>query len=51
MKYINDGINHISHQTTGRNKNPQIETYAQGPTDDDNILSRFDADITRNKKS
>ena len=46
MKNINDGINNLSQQITGRNKTPQKGTYAQVQTDD--VLTKFDQDITNN---
>lgn len=47
MKNINDGINNLSQQITGRNKTPQKGTYAQIPTNED-VLLRFDTDKTQN---
>ena len=44
MKNINDGINNLTQQISGRNKTPKKGTYAQLPTDE--VLSRFDQDIT-----
>lgn len=35
IKNINDGINKLTHQITGRNKTPQKGTYAQVPNVDD----------------
>jgi hypothetical protein len=49
MKNINGGIDNISQQITGRNKTPQKGTYAQLPAEDDNVLTRFDQDITNDK--
>ena len=49
IKNINDGINNLTQQISGRNKTPQKGTYAQLPTDDDNVLSRFDVEMTNDK--
>jgi hypothetical protein len=46
MKNINDGINNLTQQISVRNKTPQKGIYAQLPTEDDNVLTRFDQDIT-----
>ncbi len=51
MKNINDGINNLIQQISGRNKTPQKGTYAQLPTDDDNVLTRFDQDITNDNST
>ena len=39
-------IQNHSQQISGRNNTPQKETYAEVPTGDDNVLTRFDQDIT-----
>ena len=58
IKNINDGINNLSQQITGRNKTPQKGTYAEIPMENvldykrqQNVLKRFDEDMLNENDS
>jgi hypothetical protein len=50
MKNINDGINNLSQQITGRNKTPQKGTYAQVPQEELDFEIEMEAKRKKDEK-